>query len=80
MNESHGFRPNLDQKLQKAPEEHRTNFASTKKLHKPHMDPRSAFSQKGISDREKEQLFLKFYDVNLKLKENDTKLEGHIKE
>lgn len=44
------------------------------------MDPRNAFTQKGLSDRDKEQLFLQFYDENLKLKERDAKLEQNIKE
>jgi len=38
------------------------------------------YSRKDLGDREKEQLFLQYYDDNVKLKTNQTKLEQHIKE
>lgn len=33
-----------------------------------------------MTDKDKERLFLEYYDENLKLKANQTKLDQHIKE
>jgi len=43
-------------------------------------DPRTIYNRKDVTEREKEQLFLSYYDDNIKLRTNQTKLEQHIKE
>jgi len=47
---------------------------------KPKGDPRTVYNRKDATEREKEQLFLSYYDDNMKLRTNQTKLEQHIKE
>lgn len=47
---------------------------------KPKGDPRTVYNRKDATEREKEQLFLSYYDDNIKLRTNQTKLEQHIKE
>ena len=57
-----------------------TNKISPSKTKQKFVNKGNLYNQKNMTDRDKEQLFLNYYDENLKLKENHTKLEQHLKE